>query len=156
MSSAPISLQIATALASALAQISVAAGYFNDVRGASIDFVNFGKADQFPQIVVAEESANITDSNAQAAYIDSVYVCTGFVPSSVVGAISAAHRLRDDMLTACGRIARNKKVFEVDGTQLVREFQLIGPMEIHIAPDAQDFVQAVVRVSISHTRLFTT
>lgn len=152
----PISLQVLTLLAGALAQISVANGFYTDVAAAGVEPINFDVPNTWPRIFVHEESGNIADSNAQLAMFDTVVAVQALMPVKAANAVANAHRLRDDMVRACGRIAQNKRVFEVDGTQLVKSFQLLGPVEVTVAPDAQDFVQAVVHVSISHNRIFTT
>lgn len=155
----PIVLRIMRAYASALALISTADGFYNDVAGAGIEPLAFGASDSYPQIVVQLETSAISDSKAPAAYQDSIVIAAhGFVQIDAASSYATAMKLLDDMTRVTRSITR--KTFQLgtapaDGYEnsnpsLVSKWDIGQHREIVPSDIAQGFLEVIVRVACDY------
>jgi len=154
----PILLQIMTAFAAALAQISIANGFYNDVTGAGVEPLAFNDQDTYPQIVVQLESSDITDSKNSGYQDTSVLAAHGFLQIDAGTAYATALKLLDDMTRvarsitsktfrigtapAPGYLNANPSMVETWDIQLGRE---VVPSEV-----SEGFLEVIVRARITY------
>jgi hypothetical protein len=156
----PIDLQIIKLLAAAMGQITQANGYYFDVAGAGIEPLQFGAGDQYPQIVVHEETSSISDNTVAGYQDEKVYALIGYIQAGRGNnAITNAHWLRDDIIARAAQLRPADFMGTVAGgvqRQLVRSINLVaGAREIAATDETKDFLQVIgARVSLDYRRFF--
>jgi hypothetical protein len=144
----PKTLQVMDALCAKLATISSDNGYYSDVAGASIEPTSLDNQDAYPQVIVEEESDEITDSTALALQNSMVLRVAGFVsPSSSKTPARDAYKLRADM-TNLLRTVKSSDFLDGSGKQLITSYQVIGKRDIGFSPRNPSLFEVAVRVSI--------
>lgn len=149
----PIDNRILTAIAAKLAGISTANNYYNDVAGAGIEPLAFDDGDQYPQIVVREESSVFSDTKGNGFEDTKVVAMSGFFPFTPGTAAQMGFRLREDITVCAAKLAK-ADFLNADGSPLINTIALTGAREIKNSDENADFVEVVVRVQVTHRRFF--
>jgi hypothetical protein len=143
-------------LATALAAISVANGYFTNA-GASVDLEGdpLSPGNAFPRIAVAEETSEVTNSTLQSTGLaintPLKIVVEGYVALGDE-AERMAHRLKWDI--ACALASVTVATFdEIDGGR-VAKFEIVGDRPTLRRPDGVAFIVVQVRATVTLTTYF--
>jgi hypothetical protein len=154
----PIILQVMTALCVALGKISQANGFYNNVAGVGIEPLAFNGQDTFPQIVVQEESGEISDSTPSGYQDSAVLAVHGFVPTTAATAYATALKLRDDITRVLRSITPTTfqqtntapTGYVPNGKQLVAKWSVDEKREVIDSELAEGFLEVVVRASVDY------
>jgi len=154
----PILLQIMTAFAAALAKISLANGFYNDVIAAGVEPLAFNEQDSYPQIVVQIESSTLSDSKASACQDTAVLTAHGFLAVAPGSAYSTACKLLDDMTRVVRsitpktfRVGPEPDLGYVNGNpSLVEKWDFELGREIVPSEIAEGFLEVIVRASVTY------
>ncbi len=146
----PIILQILNAVCVPLRGITQANGFYTDVAGVGIEPLAFNTQDPFPQIVVHEESGQISDSNATGYQDDALIAIHGFLKTtSAVTAYAEAHRFSSDIK----RIARSitaQTFRNAEGKSIVRTWSINEKHEIVPSELGEGFLEVIVRAACDY------
>lgn len=149
----PIDARILLAIAARLATISSANGYYTEVAGAGIEPLAFDSSDNYPQIVVREETSAISDSKASGFQDTKVVSMTGYYEFSPGTVASRGFKLRDD-ITNCAAQFKQADFKDADGVPMISTIALTGVREIKNSDENADFVEVVVRVQVTYRKFF--
>jgi len=154
----PIILQILNAVCAALRVISQANNFYNNVAGVGIEPIAFDTNDSYPQIVVQEESGEVTDQAPGGIQDASVIAAHGYVQITPGSGYATALKLRDDITRVFRSIT--KETFKTantspagyvnNGKQLVREWSVIQKREIVESDIAEGFLEVIVRAACDY------
>ena len=155
----PIISQIMLKLCAALATISQANGFYNDLGGApGIEPLAFNQGDTYPQIVVQEESGDISDSNTSGFQDTAVLAAIGFVQIDPASGYATAFKLRADMIRVMRSItlatfkqpSSDPTGYVSTGKQLVSNWNIDAKREIVPSEISEGFLEVIVRATVTY------
>jgi hypothetical protein len=144
-------------IASVLATITTAGGYFNEVGADRIDLEKdpLDPSSGFPRIALAEDTSAVTSSALSA---DGLAVTTplfavaeGYVELGD-NQEQQAHRLKWDMTRALAQI-RRETFAAIEGAS-VSKFEIVGDRPTLRRPDGINFIVVQVRATVTVTTYF--
>lgn len=146
----PIIVQILDAVAGALAKISQARGFYNDVAKAGIEPIALNAQSQYPQIAVREAGDKVDDSNGKGAVARSATIeAYGVAKVGTTNAMRDAHKLRNDM----ERVMRSISVttFSAAGVDAVNKWGVLDEAAIDdLDSIAEGYVAVTVKVPVEY------
>jgi hypothetical protein len=149
----PIDTRILAAIAAQLAQITTANGFYNDVAGAGIEPLAFDENDNYPQIVVREETKLVSGTKPSGFDVTRLLALTGFMPFQSGNAMRDAGRLRDDIEVRAQQL-KSADFKDANGVPMLSSIELSGTQEIKNSDEVENIVEVIVRVQVTYRRFF--
>lgn len=146
----PILLRILAALCVPLRLITQANGFYNDVAGVGAEPFAFNEQDSYPQIVVHEESGEISDSSESGYQDDVIIALHGYLKtSSASTAYAEAQRFSADIKRLAKSITA-KTFDDGAGGSLVRNWSINQKHEIVESELSEGLLEVIVRVALDY------